>query len=80
LRGVGDASYSLYLWHWPLLMEATRRWGASVDVIASALVVTGACTVGSYLAFERPFINARRARTAEDRPTSAAGRPVAAPR
>jgi peptidoglycan/LPS O-acetylase OafA/YrhL len=60
LRGLGDASYSLYLWHWPLLMEATVRYGNGPGVIAAALGVTAACSALSYVVFERPFIKARR--------------------
>jgi len=36
---VGDISYSLYLWHWPLLVYAHMAFGLSVAVTAAAVVL-----------------------------------------
>lgn len=62
---LGTTSYSLYLWHWVVMSEATRRFGTGAPVLAGALVVTAALTAASYLAFERPFLRTRR--SPEDR-------------
>ena len=55
LRAAGLVSYSLYLWHWALMMEATARWGPSGIVLAAALAATAVITVVSYVLFERPL-------------------------
>lgn len=52
---LGDLSYSLYLWHWPLLVFTRRLWPDNAVAIAGALVLT---YVLSYLTFrfvETPF-------------------------
>ncbi|MDQ0726306.1 acyltransferase family protein [Microbacterium sp. W4I20] len=52
---LGDLSYSLYLWHWPLFVFARRLWPESMIAIVGALVLT---YVLSYLTFryiETPF-------------------------
>jgi peptidoglycan/LPS O-acetylase OafA/YrhL len=64
LRGLGDVSYSLYLWHWPILMEASARYGNSAQVLAGALGVTAVLTAITYAAFERPFMKTRRTASA----------------
>jgi peptidoglycan/LPS O-acetylase OafA/YrhL len=56
LCGLGACSYSLYLWHWPLMMEATKRWGNDLTVIAGALAVTAVMTYISYRFFEKPLV------------------------
>lgn len=60
---VGLISYSLYLWHWPLLVLAKYRMGmqplspmASLALFAVALLLA----VASYYAVERPFRKKRR--------------------
>jgi peptidoglycan/LPS O-acetylase OafA/YrhL len=56
LAGLGLISYSLYLWHWPILAEAARRWGASAAVLSLAAVASLAVAVLSYAILERPFL------------------------
>lgn len=46
---VGGLSYSLYLWHWPLLIAATGRWG-ELSAVEGALVVAAAF-VPAYLSY-----------------------------
>lgn len=55
LCGLGACSYSLYLWHWTLMMEATRHWGNGAHVIGAALAVSAVMTAVSYRFFEKPF-------------------------
>jgi peptidoglycan/LPS O-acetylase OafA/YrhL len=55
LRWIGDRSYSLYLWHFPILVfmlvvQPTGRW----DVIAESLVLTLLVASLSYRFVERP--------------------------
>jgi peptidoglycan/LPS O-acetylase OafA/YrhL len=56
LCALGACSYSLYLWHWTLMMEATRVWGNDPLVIGGALAVCAVMTAVSYRFFEKPFI------------------------
>ncbi|MEQ7009806.1 acyltransferase family protein [Actinopolymorpha sp. B17G11] len=39
MRAVGALSYSLYLWHWPLLVAAEAAWGA-LSVVEGILVAS----------------------------------------
>jgi peptidoglycan/LPS O-acetylase OafA/YrhL len=57
LRVVGDASYSLYLWHWPVIVVAQLHLGRPLRPIdvAVVLVVTALMTWGSYRFVETPF-------------------------
>jgi peptidoglycan/LPS O-acetylase OafA/YrhL len=55
LGTIGAVSYSLYLWHWPLMMEASIRWGPSAVVLTGALAASVVMTWISYVLLERPF-------------------------
>ncbi|HEX6967566.1 MAG TPA: acyltransferase family protein [Micromonosporaceae bacterium] len=46
---VGKLSYSLYLWHWPLVVVATAKWGALSA--RSGLAVVAFSVIPAWLAF-----------------------------
>lgn len=52
---IGDLSYSLYLWHWPLLVFARRLWPDSVVAVIAALVLTYVAAFLTYRYVETPF-------------------------
>ena len=56
----GDISYSLYLWHWPLLVYARMVWGdhpwVTVPAVAAAFAL--ACLSRRYV--EEPFLKGSR--------------------
>ena len=57
MRWVGDISYSLYLWHWPLIVFATFLVGGSLSPIVG-LFVCAVSFVPSWLSYrfvEEPF-------------------------
>ncbi|HYO20445.1 MAG TPA: acyltransferase family protein [Dermatophilaceae bacterium] len=67
MRWVGGLSYSLYLWHWPLLVLATARLGERLT-LSQGLAVVLASFVPAYLSrryVEEPI---RRARPLAARP------------
>lgn len=51
---VGDRSYSLYLWHWPVLSLAAERWPESPAVQLLAVPVFVALAYVSYAWIEKP--------------------------
>jgi hypothetical protein len=73
VRGIGLISYSLYLWHWPIVTFYRLQNGMvlSVGGKVAVLVITFALAVISYFLIERPFL--RRYRTASSRPVLVAG-------
>jgi len=56
LTGLGKISYSLYLWHWPVLIYYKTVTGNEVDFISGTLIVcaTIALSTGSYFLVEKP--------------------------
>jgi peptidoglycan/LPS O-acetylase OafA/YrhL len=76
LRYVGDRSYALYLWHWPVLIIAVLYTGHELPVGVKLLLVGGAflLSIFSYRFFENPIRRARwsTARSAMVIPASAA--------
>jgi peptidoglycan/LPS O-acetylase OafA/YrhL len=67
LGGLGLVSYSLYLWHWPLLAEASSRWGATAPVLAGTVALALVASLVSYLMLERPFARGRSERSGDQR-------------
>ncbi|WP_152192667.1 acyltransferase family protein [Georgenia satyanarayanai] len=59
MQHVGAWSYSLYLWHWPLLVVATAVWGSDGTLpVITGLLVVAASVVPAWLTYrlvERPF-------------------------
>lgn len=53
MQWMGDMSYSLYLWHWPLLVMATWLWGSNGGPlsVAAGLAVVAASFVPAWLSF-----------------------------
>lgn len=74
LRYVALISYSIYLWHYPILVEGIRAAGqagsglrptpAKLIVLAGLLVIILVLSTASYLLAERPAIRARTRRPA----------------
>nr|WP_246283820.1 acyltransferase family protein [Nocardioides perillae] len=61
MRLVGDWSYSLYLWHWPVLVVLEARLGREPGLVATALalVATFALAGLTYRFVETPFRSTR---------------------
>src|SRR5690625_3519264 len=67
MQDVGALSYSLYLWHWPLLVIATAVWGREDGTLwlPTAMMVVAASAAPawfSYRTVEQPFHRSRRLR------------------
>lgn len=67
MQDVGALSYSLYLWHWPLLVVATAVWGREDGTLwlPTALMVVAASAVPAWFSYrivEQPFHRSRRLR------------------
>jgi peptidoglycan/LPS O-acetylase OafA/YrhL len=61
MRNIGALSYSLYLWHWPLLVAAAAAWGELST--AEGLAVVTFCAIPAWLAYrlvESPIHHAKR--------------------
>ena len=56
-RYVGDRSYALYLWHWPILIIAVQYAGHELSTGARLVLMAGAflLSILSYAAFENPI-------------------------
>ncbi len=57
VRLVGDVSYSLYLWHWPLIVFARDLTGHPIGPCTGAVVVAASllAATASYLLVEQPL-------------------------
>ncbi len=81
LRWLGERSYSIYLWHWPVLLALQWEFGLvpnTVVMVAAGIAVTFFLSELSYRLVERPMRRAEfwslsriRARFAEVRPLAA---------
>ncbi len=58
LRALGAISYSLYLWHWPIIVFYRMRTDAPLTAASGAATIVAALVLGalSYALVERPFL------------------------
>ena len=61
---VGDRSYSLYLWHWPLIAIAAGLWPARPDYAVGAAALSVVPALASYRFVENPARRRRWSRSA----------------
>jgi peptidoglycan/LPS O-acetylase OafA/YrhL len=60
VRTIGDWSYSLYLWHWPMLILAGAVWGEPSGLYGAAVIAVATGLSGlTYVLVEQPFRQAR---------------------
>jgi hypothetical protein len=61
IRFIGDTSYSLYLWHWPIIVFARDLTGAPIGLLTGTLVIVASFTIStvSYLVIEQPLRRVR---------------------
>jgi len=59
MRFVGDISYSLYLWHWPVMAFWRFERGLTLDPheMAATIAISFALAILSYRLIERPFLS-----------------------
>lgn len=64
LQFVGNISYSLYLWHWPVLNLGNQIFGASTATQLGLISLSLILATATYYLLERPFHRARIGNTA----------------
>ena len=61
---IGDRSYSIYLWHWPLFVLCIWVFPGKVAPVFGSVLVTGLLCVASYRFVEQRFRHRRERRSA----------------
>ncbi len=88
LRWLGERSYSIYLWHWPIMLALQWEFGFapnSLAIVGVGVIATFACSELSYRLVERPMrrpdfwsLERIRGRLADARPFAVAAASIAA--
>lgn len=65
IRGLGNISYGLYLWHWPILICSIYVFGNSLSDISKLGLITISilCSILSWIFIEKKFISIRTQKT-----------------